>query len=230
MAFRFHFLTIPHSGTRFVNTLLYRIGFGNIQKSTPKIVRNPINVSDEHTRAVEYRMNHWDIGPTIDGSTFVIPDVLLEHVGYPILTTLRHPYEIALSWATRKAEKEYTGDGPGSHLDLNTLPTIYNNVIGVSAVRKIVYFDISCPEEKRMAHVVGTLKALGEDIYEQADKDELLKYVEEWRPVGETHSTIKEEYAERGAMPNTFGWTRLERAVNWYNSKLKECNYDYITS
>lgn len=216
MAHKFHLITIPHSGTRFLNQLFFRIGFRNTQVSTVNIPRKSENVTPENSVPIEYKMNH------LRNSDKQLPEAIMQRCGFPMLTSLHHPHKIALSWI-RRLPRDCANNS------LQELLGAYDTLIHCSTQLNVVYFDINCPIEKRMSHVVGVLKALGDDVYEHADKSELQRYVDEWSIVGATHDETKDYYEKHGTPPpDLYNWVRFDRAVNWYNKKIGECKYDYI--
>jgi hypothetical protein len=219
MAVKFNLTTIPHTGTRFLNQLFFRMGFSNIQVSTDHIVRRPENVNPEGTNPIEYLMYHWFETPTPNGKGY---DIDWKHMrrGVPVVTTLRHPHEVALSWMGRDKKSSLI------NYEMGNLLRIYDNLIGASAALSMRYVDLNCKKGKRLDHIIATIKSLGDDVYEHADKDVLTNYVNEWLPVGNTSNDLKAYYYENGHPPDVYNWKRFDRAVNWYNKKLKECMYD----
>lgn len=220
---RFHLVTVPHSGTRFLNNLFFRLGFRNIQESTFSIIRKKENITKENSVDVEYKMNHWE--EKQPNRIIHHPSFIVERPRKPVLTVLRHPYEIAISWQTRKTN----GKGTYSNFGFDKLLRLWDGMICSCSMLNTIYFDISCPKEQRMAHMVGTLKALG--VYEYVDKGILTEYVKEWKPVGATEGPLKMYYKQNKIPPpNLYNWERFDRAVKWYNEKLNECKYDNISS
>lgn len=196
-----HINTIPHSGTRFVRKFFYSVGFKDIEFAT-----QPVDTSEYFT------VKHFP--------QFERPD---ERPPAVTVTALRDPCLVTIS----NLREDMVNEWPGMEMD--RLADMYNVVIRRAAKRKFVYFDVECPEEKREAHLVGILKEL--NVYNVSQLPDIRSFTEVWQPVGEygLDCDWKTNYKLTGDLPAALRTTELQRHINWYNSKLRECVYDNIT-
>lgn len=145
----------------------------------------------------DYAFSHFDSN---------ISPVFLEST---IVTTLQHPHRVAVSWISRGK-------------DLNNLIGAWENFITYCNANKVILFDMNCPEDKRESHLISILKQA--EVYETEQDATAKAYANEWQVMGSMPSAYRDDYLKDGTLPK-YDWSRFDRAVAWYEMKVKECVY-----
>lgn len=214
MVYKFTYITVQNSGTRFLERYFLHIGlspqtFVQAQKVDYSKYMNEKNLSGLY----EYVWRHYSYEKPRDTKTYAQWEMVVDRPNYPVVSTLRHPYKTAISFLVR------------GH-DLQRCVYMWDNFIRESILRtRMVYFDIDCPEEYRKLHLLDTMQKVGcvDDETEQLTEE----FVDNWKPVGVYRSDMKDKYLESGILPDGFNWSRLDRAVNWYERTIEKVHDNF---
>lgn len=211
MPHKFTYLTVPNSGTRFLERYFIYIGLSPIRFATVCRECGETHGYEKHlseknmSGKYKYIWNHYS--PDIPKKKSIHIHVADCNEHNPVLSTLRHPHKTAISFLAR-----------GN--DLEKCLNIWENFIWISSRMPMVYFDIDCAKEHRKAHLLDIIRKV--DCYDSETEELTDEFVKAWKPVGVYRSDIKREHQETGKLPDVFDWSRFDRAVNWYNETIGE--------
>lgn len=210
MAYKFTYMTLQHSGTRFFESYFIRLGFSplNFSERCGKCGQahgyRHQHISEKNKSGeFEYRWRHYS--DTLNATKFA--NLQSIEPGYPVISTLRHPYKVALSFLNRG-------------FSLNECVRVWDAFIETSTRTNIVYCDPDCKEEYRKSHLRNIL--LSVDCYKEEFEETIEEFANEWKPLGVWRGGHKYPDSE---LPDMFDWGRFDRAVNWYNKTLLKCKY-----
>ena len=212
MAYKFIYLTVQHSGTRFLENYFLHLGFSPLQFTRECSVCGIINFDYTHEHVpdhnksgkVEYTWHHYT------GLGNNTKDTNGTNRIMPVVSTLRHPYDTAISYISRG-------------YDLRTCLNGWERLIRTSTKVPITYCYVDCKEENRKAQLLNVVRQI--DCYDENTEERTNEFVLDWKPVGVYNSTYKTEYLLNGKLPDVFDWSRFDRAVNWFNKRMEECEY-----
>lgn len=223
MTYRFNYTTVPHSGTRFLNSYFWKMGFFNTRNATV----HPKLTDPGETSAPEYWLSHWSVKQYPSETSRPLQNDRRK-MGYPTVSVLQHPLRTAISWISRSSTKEtipqkLQQNHPNNHY-LTSCLAAWDSLINFSASNRMVFFNINCSEDKRVDHLLDILKQIG--IYEEKYTELTEKFVENrWIEFGAVNTKTKKDYINDGTLPDVFDWNRFDRAVNWYEQEIKKCAY-----
>jgi hypothetical protein len=153
-----------------------------------------------------FMQQHSDMN-SVDTCPRVIRDRLQLH---KTIVTVTHPHRCWVSWATR--EREFDKNVEAWQALFNWLPTL----------NKYYVFDINVRKEERFEHLYGAIKFLGLEC--EMYEDLTHEYVEAWPESYPQDSQLKAAYLESNELPDGHDYTKLQFAVDWYES-LPTNNY-----
>ena len=87
----------------------------------------------------------------------------------------------------------------------------------------MIYYNIDSKKENRKSGLLNLIHRVG--CIDDETEALTNSFVANWTPIGEWNSDIKKEYELTKQLPDIFDWSRFDRAVNWYNERIKECEY-----
>ncbi len=195
---KFNILTVPHSGTRFLMNFLHHCSFHRFKLNRP------------HLEPEDYVFGHfWYDSKRLD----CLDESYYYERNKPIVCTLRHPHEVAVSWVSREKR-------------LSDMLGVYRQFVMFAENRDVLLFDIACPEKYRESKLREMLEHC--KVYETRHDDTIKRYAEEWKIVGSHPSIVKERYQLQNTLPK-YDWKRFNGLTKWYDEKIREFNYDNIT-
>lgn len=210
MAYKFTYITIQHSGTRFLERYFIHIGFSPLTLTSKCKTCNQNHGYEKYKTEAnksgryEYSWRHYAAPIT---SSFNIPE---ESFSCPVISTLRHPYKTAISFLSRG-------------YDLRKCLLAWETYIKFSMHHNIIHYNIDCKKENRTAQLLNLVKQI--DCYDENTEKLTDEFILDWKPVGEYNSKYKADYLLDGTLPDVFDWSRFDRAVNWYEKRIEECEY-----
>lgn len=151
------------------------------------------------TEKFSYKQQH--CGSWIDNASSKDRNLLLER---KTIITVQHPHRCWVSFLTR-----------GKTFDAN----IYCWKSLLEWLPKLDYtlFDINCPEENRKEQLFNVLRHVGK--YTEENKQLTEQFVDEnWIPAHPKDSQYKRDYIREGKLPNGYDYSKLQFAVDWYES------------
>lgn len=209
MAYKFTCMTVQHTGTRFLENYFLSLGFSPLNfVQRCRVCDEVYDYTHEHvdeknkSGEIEYNWMHYTATSRIK-----FCDVERARRGYPIVSTLRHPYKIAISFHVRG-------------YDLSRCLGMLDNFIETSIKRHIVYYDLDCPKDKVRSNMIRLLKEI--DCYTSTSEKLTDDFLSNYKPRGVYTSDMKDAYLRDGTLPDIVNWRKFDRAVNWYNKKIEE--------
>ena len=207
MAYKFTYITVQHSATRFLETYFIYLGFSPLTLTQRCKTCGNSHGYEKHmdernaSGKIEYKWNHYR-----SDNIYIKP----QHKTYPIVSTARHPYKTVISYLSRG-------------YDVRDCLTMWDNFIKTSTTHNMLYYFTDCKEENRKAQLIDLIKSI--DCYENDTEELTDNFVLDWKPIGVYNSDIKKEYERTGKLPDVFDWSRFDRAINWYEKRIEECKY-----
>lgn len=197
MEYKFTYITVQHSGTRFLESYFIHLGFYSDGKTKRDIVHRSRGL-------VEYNWYHVENkASTRDWSRDSMKT-------YPVVSTLRHPHKTIISFLSR-------------NFDVRECLSMWDNFIKLSTQRNMVYYNIDCAKENRKSQLLNLVNKI--DCVDNETEALTDSFVDDWKPIGVWNGDIKKEYEQTGQLPTVFDWSRFDRAVNWYNKTIQQCEY-----
>lgn len=121
----------------------------------------------------------------------------------PTIVTVTHPHRC---WVSHNAR----GKGYDENVDS------WKHLIDYIPKHNCYVFDINCRESERRRLIYDMLDFL--DLNTPDRREETDKWIAEWPTVRAKESKQKRNYLTDGSMPNGYDYSRLEFAVDWYES------------
>lgn len=121
----------------------------------------------------------------------------------PTIVTVTHPYRC---WVSHNAR----GKGYDENVDS------WQHLIKYMPEHNCYLFDINCRESLREKQIYGMLDFL--DLNTPDRKAETDKFIAAWPTVRPKDSEQKRSFLTDGTMPEGYDYSRLQFAVDWYES------------
>ena len=206
-------MTAQHSGTRFLESYFLHLGFSPRLHTQRCRQCGEAHGYEKHTGEhnnsgkFEYWWSHYTRETS---NTHKFADAGKVPPQYPIVSTLRHPHKTAISFLMRG-------------YDLRRCLRMWDSYIELSTQRPIIHYNLECKKENRTPQLLNLVKQI--DCYDEHTEELTDEFVLDWKPIGAYNSEYKTDYLLDGTLPDVFDWSRFDRAVNWYEKRIGECEY-----